>query len=66
MQIRYLGPHDEVQFPDVDPPFGCVRGETVDVPDDLAVELVAREGGTQWEIVIPPKTKPPVAADKES
>lgn len=64
--VTYLGPHDGVISPDTDPPFECGRGEQVDVSDDLAAVLVARENGAQWAYaeVVKPKSAP--AADKES
>jgi hypothetical protein len=49
MEIRYIGPHDEV-FIDVAPPVHCRRGETVDVDDTLGENLTAQD---TWERVEP-------------
>ena len=50
MRLRYVGPHQAVQLPDLD---GKVvkRGETVDVPAGVGQSLLTQAGN--WEQVKP-------------
>lgn len=42
MRIEYVGPHDAVEIPSVG--VACRRGETVDVPDEVALNLTKQAG----------------------
>jgi hypothetical protein len=54
MLVRYLGPFDAVTLePGATAPVTVPRGDTVDLPDDLAAALCEQEC---WEAVKPPKS----------
>lgn len=48
--VKYVGPHDEVEIPDLG--LSCKRGKTIDVPAEVAANLVLQH---DWE---PAPTKP--------
>jgi hypothetical protein len=61
MQIRYTGPHDVVEVPDAD--LIAIRGESVQVPDHVAVRLLDQD---TWTKVPDPKTPAKPKGDSNS
>lgn len=46
MKLEYVGPHDAVTVPDLDPVREIRRGEAVEVPEELAERLL--EQSANW------------------
>lgn len=64
--VKYIGRDPDGQILATLGELHVPHGGTVEVTDALAAELVAREGGTQWEAAPTTKPKTAPAADKES
>jgi hypothetical protein len=62
MQIRYVGPFDVVEVPDLGRD-DIKQGDTVDVPDELGERLL--EQTDNWQPVKAPKPKPGDAGTTE-
>jgi len=56
MRIVYCGPHDEVELPSLGD-LACKRDETIDVPDEVGLELVKQDA---W------KSAPALSATRKS
>jgi hypothetical protein len=41
VKVKYVGPHDEVEVPLAN--VTCKRGDSVDVPDDVGLELIKQD-----------------------
>lgn len=41
VKIKYVGPHDEVEIPSLG--LVCKNGDSVDVDDEMALELIKQE-----------------------
>lgn len=42
MRLEYVGPHDGVELPSLN--IACERGQSVDVPDEVGLELIKQDG----------------------